>query len=70
MCVREGLCPFFFCPSGFCPGVFCPGGGGGWGGCPTSVVQHDEEHITTYLGYGYVLYHNPAQASIHDVHNI
>ena len=24
------------------------------------VVQHDEEHITTYLGYRYVLCHNPA----------
>ena len=24
------------------------------------MVQHDEEHITTYMGYGYVLFHNPA----------
>ena len=23
-------------------------------------VQHDEEHITTYMGYGYVMCHNPA----------
>ena len=30
------------------------------------MVQHNEEHITTYLGYGYLLCHNPALEYMHN----